>query len=364
MSHSRRSTRLFVPAPMLRPLLPLLLGSGLTLLAEPSTPIVIAHRGASGYLPEHTLESAAYAHALGADFIEQDVVLSRDDVLVVTHDIHLETTTDVAERHPSRHRPDGRWYAIDFSWDELRQLKVRERFEPRTGKPVFPKRFPHQSDSAFRLCTLDEQIRLIQGLNRSTGRNAGIYVEFKAPAWHAAEGRDLGAALLAELRRHGFSHREDPVFVQCFDPAALRTLRTVHRTELRLIQLLGENAWNEAPADYTAMQTEEGLRDIATYATGIGPNLGQILRAGTGGVAEVTPLIAAAHRLGLLVHPYTLRADALPPGVPGIDVLLELVLRRAQADGVFIDQPDAAVRFVRRLGDRKAPAESASPRTP
>src|SRR5687767_9176819 len=99
-------------------------------------PIVIAHRGASGYLPEHTLEAAAYAHALGADFIEQDVVLSKDDVLVVTHDIHVDTTTDVAARYPDRKRADGRYYAIDFTWEELKALRVHERVNETTGQPV------------------------------------------------------------------------------------------------------------------------------------------------------------------------------------------------------------------------------------
>jgi len=325
-----------------------LVGLALPALSAPR-PIVIAHRGASGYLPEHTLESAAYAHALGADFIEQDVVLSKDGFLVVIHDIHLEATTDVATRHPERRRADGRWYVIDFSWDELRRLQVRERVNPRTGGPVFPVRFPQQANSPFRLCTLGEQIELIRGLNRSTGRQTGIYVEFKDPAWHATEGRDLGAALLDELRRHGFTRREDPVFVQCFDPVALRALRTVHHTELRLVQLLGDNSWKESAADYEALQTEEGLRDVASYAIGIGPHLGQILQRGPEGGAVATPLIERAHRAGLVVHPYTLRADALPPGIPNVDALLQLTLGVAHADGVFIDQPDVAVRYLDRV---------------
>ena len=122
---------------------------GLPALLFAAKPLVIAHRGASGYLPEHTLESAAYAHALGADYIEQDIVMSRDGTLVVLHDIHLETTTDVAARFPDRKRPDGRFYALDFTWDELRSLRVSERFDPKTGAAVFPRRFPAAA-GAFR----------------------------------------------------------------------------------------------------------------------------------------------------------------------------------------------------------------------
>ncbi len=313
-------------------------------LAAPlfAKPLVIAHRGASGYLPEHTLEAAAYAHALGADFIEQDVVLSRDGVLVVLHDIHLDTTTDVATRFPDRKRPDGRYYAIDFTWAELATLVVRERFSFSTGQPVFPRRFP-ASGASFRLCTLAEQITLIAGLNRATGRETGIYVEFKEPAWHQQEGRDIGAALLAELGRHGFNRAADPIFVQCFDAAALRRLRTELKTELRLVQLIGTD---EAQAP---LLTPEGLRQVATYAQGIGPSLGLLARAGADGLPELTPLVREAQALGMVVHPYTVRSDALPTGFPTVEALLDLLLRGARVDGLFIDQPDLGVQAVAKL---------------
>lgn len=305
-------------------------------------PLVIAHRGASGYLPEHTLEAAAYAHALGADSIEQDVVLSKDDVLVVIHDIHLDTTTDVATRFPGRARADGRFYAIDFTWAELVTLNVRERFDAATGERVFPARFP-ANGAGFRLCTLDEQIRLIQGLNQSTGRTAGLYVEFKEPAWHAREGKDLGAALLATLRGHGYAKRSDPVFVQCFEPAALRRLRVELRTELALVQLISGGA------SQAALTTPEGLREIATYAQGIGPALGLVAGTGADGLPMPTTLVRDAHAAGLVVHPYTFRADALPPGTPSLAALLDFFLREAAIDGFFTDHPDAGVRAVRAL---------------
>lgn len=312
-------------------------------------PIIIAHRGASGYLPEHTLQAAAYAHALGADFVEQDVVMSRDDVLVVLHDIHIDTTTDVATRFPDRARADGRFYAIDFTWAELRSLAVRERFDAKTGQPVYPGRFP-ANGGPFRLCTMEEQILQIRGLNRSTGRDTGIYPEIKAPAFHAAAGKDPGRALLALLARYGYAGPDARVFVQCFDPAELKRLRFELKTDLPLVQLLGDNAWGESTADYAAMLTPAGLADIATYAQGIGPHLGQIVsgRDATTGAPQFTSLVADAHDAGLVVHPYTFRADALPAGVPDFATLMKVFAQEAGVDGLFTDFTDLAVAWRAR----------------
>jgi glycerophosphoryl diester phosphodiesterase len=270
----------------------------------------------------------------------------------VSHDIHVDTTTDAAARFPERRRADGRLYAIDFTWAELRSLKVTERTAPGGGKPVFPRRFPSRPDdgAAFRLCTLEEQIALIHGLNASTGRRVGLYPEIKAPAFHRREGRDPGAALLALLRRHGYTGPDDPVFVQCFDPAELKRLRTELGCELRLVQLIGDNGDEDIPVDYDTLRTPIGLREIARYAQGIGPHLGHIASGiGADGRPQFTMLVADAHAAGLLVHPYTFRSDALPRGVPTIEALLAVFIDAAKVDGVFIDQPDAAVRFLQRL---------------
>ncbi len=302
-----------------------------TLLASAAQPLVIAHRGASGYLPEHTLPAAAYAYALGADFIEQDVVMSRDDVLVVLHDIHLDTTTNVATRFPDRARADGRYYAIDFDWAELAQLTVKERFNPTTGAAVFPDRFP-SGPGPFRLCRMEDEIQLIQGLNHSTGRTVGLYPEIKNPSWHQSEGKDPGTALIALLARYGYDSADTPVFVQCFEPAELERLRTETGTTLRFIQLTGADL------------TPENLDRFATYAQGIGPHLGQILQND----GTPRPAVAAAHERGLLIHPYTVRADALPPSVPHVNALLQLLFNGAGVDGIFTDHTDAAVAFLRR----------------
>jgi glycerophosphoryl diester phosphodiesterase len=308
-----------------------------------AAPIVIAHRGASGYLPEHTLAAAAFAYAAGADFIEQDVVQSKDGVLVVCHDIHIDSTTDVAQRFPGRQRADGRYYAIDFTWPELRLLNVGERINVSTGRPAFPQRFPHNGAS-FRLSTMEEAILLVQGLNRSTGRNVGLYPEIKEPAWHAREGADPGRALLALLSRHGYASAADNVFVQCFEPVELKRLRHELKTPLKLVQLVetdGENG--------PALLTPEGLKEISTYAQGIGPHLSQIMSGvDADGKPMLTSVVENAHQVGLVVHPYTFRADALPPGVKTMPDLLEIFVRQAKVDGLFVDQPDVAVGFLRR----------------
>ena len=153
-----------------------LLAGGLGATAVESRPLVIAHRGASGYLPEHTLAAKAMAHGQGADYIEQDLVLSKDDVPVVLHDVHIDTVTDVAKVFPARKRADGRYYALDFTVAELKRLRVSERFNAKTGARVFPGRFP-AGLAEFRISTLEEELQLIQGLNQCTGRVAGIYPE-------------------------------------------------------------------------------------------------------------------------------------------------------------------------------------------
>jgi glycerophosphoryl diester phosphodiesterase len=309
-------------------------------------PLVIAHRGASGYLPEHTLEAAAYAHALGADYIEQDLVMSRDDVLVVLHDIHLETTTNVAAVFPHRARKDGRYYAVDFDWSELRQLHANERINPTTGKQVYPGRFPLQP-GPFRLCSLEEQINLIQGLNQSTGRTVGIYPELKYPSWHAAEGKDLSTALLPILRRYGFLRPDAPIFVQCFDATELRRLRHEFKLEIPLIQLIGLKSWNHAHADYNAMLTPAGLADIATYAQGIGPHIEQVFEhLDSTTTPKLTSLIADARAAGLQIHPYTLRADEIPPSLTDFETLVGLFTTTAAVNGLFTDHPDLVLKHI------------------
>jgi len=316
-------------------------------------PIIIAHRGASGYLPEHTLAAKAAAHVMGADFIEQDVVLSRDGTPIVLHDIHLESTTDVAGRFPGRAREDGHYYALDFTLQEIRQLRVHERTEPNERgeqAAVYPDRFPLQS-GLMGIPTLAEELDLIAGMDRSRGRTTGLYLEFKAPNWHRAQGQDLVAAVLEVLEAKGYAERPGQVFLQCFDDATLRRLRHEIKTPLPLIQLIGENSWGEdSAADYDYLRTAQGLAEVAGYADGIGPWIRHIYlgRGGTG-KATLTDLVALARALGLQVHPYTLRRDELPEGIASFDELLDVFIVQAGIDGLFTDFPDLVRNYLDRL---------------
>ncbi|MEE8539261.1 MAG: glycerophosphodiester phosphodiesterase, partial [Woeseiaceae bacterium] len=172
-------------------------------------PLIIAHRGASGYLPEHTLEAKALAYGMGADYLEQDVVVSRDDQLIVLHDIHLDRVTDVAERFPDRHRADGRFYVRDFDLDEIQSLRVWERLNSKGDAVEFPNRYPARSGN-FRIASFEEELEFIAGLNRSSGRSVGIYPEIKRPAWHQADGVDMSPKLLEILDRFGYRESSDP----------------------------------------------------------------------------------------------------------------------------------------------------------
>lgn len=296
--------------------------------------IVIAHRGASGYLPEHTLEAYAMAYAMGADYIEPDLVLTKDGTFVILHDITLEDTTDVEQVFPDRRRDDGRWYAADFTLDEIKQLRVHERTR-KDGTPYFPNRFP-LNRSKFEVPTFTEMIELIQGLNTSTGRDVGIYPEIKRPGWHAKQGLPMEEALLEILSQYGYTGPDAKVYVQSFEASALKKLRFELGTELPLVQLIGSRG-----ATYNAMVTEEGLDEIATYADGIGPSKVRI---------ETNPdLVQWAHARGLVVHPYTFRADALPKS--GQYQTFEEELHQFyvvyDVDGLFTDFPDRVVRFLR-----------------
>jgi len=319
--------------------------------------VVIAHRGASGYLPEHTLAAYAYAYALGADFIEPDIVLTSDGHPVALHDLALDATTDVPELFPGRARADGLHYALDFTLAELRQLRVLERVEIETGEPRYPARFPAGTGS-FGIVTLAEVIALVQGLNTSTGRNVGVYPETKFPAFHADHGHDIAAIVAAELERHGYSERHDLAIIQSFDPEPLRRLRE-KGVRLRLVQLLGENDWGMNDVDYAPMYTPEGLAEIVTFADGIGPPISRILLdAQADGTPDFSTLVADAQQVGLSVHPYTVRTDNLPHGL-SVEELLYLLIEVQGVEGLFIDQPDAMVEYLRG-SESKATEDSAA----
>ena len=316
-------------------------------------PIVIAHRGASAYLPEHTLAAKAMAHAMGADYIEQDVVLSKDGIPVVLHDVYLESTTDVTRRFPGRARPDGRFYAMDFNLKELRQLKVHERSSLTPAgltEAHYPARFPLES-ALFGIPTLAEEIDLIAGLDHSRNRCTGLYVEFKGPNLHLKAGMDIATIVLDVLAEKGYAERPEQVFLQCFDPPTLQRLRHEIKTPLPLIQLIGENSWGEdTDTDYDQLRSPQGLAEVARYAHGIGPWLNHIyLGRDAAGAVVLSDLVQQAQAAGLLVHPYTFRRDELPEGITSFDELMDIFFAQAGVDGVFTDFPDIVCQYLRGL---------------
>ena len=301
-------------------LIALLIMSPTLAAAEPAPPIVIAHRGASGYLPEHTLPAYALAHGQGADFIEPDLVRTRDGVFICLHDIYLEATTDVEEVFPDRRRDDGRWYAADFSLVEVRTLRVHERL---------PGRFPQTTNLGLTVPTFEEMIELVQGLNATTGRQAGIYPELKAPSFHREEGMAMEADFLEIVERHGYGEEASPIFVQSFEPEPLQELRRLG-SQLRQIFLVG----GREPDDLD----DKALGRIAAFADGIGPSKNLVFDDPT--------LVDRAHGAGLAVHPYTLRADELPDAFTSFEEELAHLYGERRVDGLFTDFPDLARRWL------------------
>jgi glycerophosphoryl diester phosphodiesterase len=300
-------------------------------------PIVIAHRGASGYLPEHTLAAKALAHGLGADYLEQDVVATRDSQLVVLHDLYLDDVTDVAVKFPGRQRGDGRHYVIDFDLAELKTLTAFERRASGSETAKYPRRFPADI-GLFGIATLAEELQLIGGLNRSTGRAAGIYPEIKHPDWHRRHGIDLSKLVLAELRAFGYSRPDAAVFVQCFDAAELARLKEELGCELPLVQLVGPEP------EYAALLTPSGLESVSAYAHGLGPHYSQLVEAEEGRAPRRGDLARHARDAGLRLHAYTFRRDDLPAYARTLEDLLEIFFVDVGVDGVFSDHPDVAAR--------------------
>jgi len=283
---------------------------------------------------------------MGADYVEQDVVASRDGELIVCHDIHIDRVTDVAKRFPERARDDGRWYVRDFDLGELRTLRVHERLNDAGTAPAFPNRFPVDKGD-FRIVTLREEIEFVQGLNRSTGGSVGIYPEIKEPAWHRAEGFDLSSAVLAMLAEYGYRSKDDPVFVQCFDPQEVVRIRQELGCPLRLIQLIDASAPRVAAEQYKALLTEEGMARIAGYVDGLGPWFGLLYAlAEIDGHPVSTGFVRLAHGAGLAVHPYTFRADQVAPGFESDADMLRWFAETLKIDGLFTDFPDRSRRAL------------------
>ena len=321
--------------------------------AQEDAMLIIAHRGASGERPEHTL--AAYERAIdqGADYIEPDLVATKDGVLVARHENEISGTTDVGQRPEFAARLTTRvidgeevtgWFTEDFTLAELRTLRARERL------PDLRPQNTHY-DGLYQVPTLEEIIRLVRAKEAETGRTIGLYPEIKHPGYFSSIGHDLAAMLVEQLHAAGYEGANAPVFIQSFEVAPLQRLDGL--TDLRLVQLVSAEG---GPADdpamsYADMVTPDGLAQIADHADGIGVAIPLLLKAdGTS-----TGLVERAHDAGLLVHAWTLRKENafLPeplqlPGneaAPGNLAGLALMLGAIGTDGVFTDDP-AIVRAV------------------
>lgn len=326
----------------------------------PQRPIVIGHRGASGYRPEHTLEAYRLAIRQGADFIEPDLVATKDGVLVARHENEISGTTDVAARPEFAGRKatktiDGvtvtGWFTEDFTLAELKTLRAKERLpQVRVTNTAF--------DGKFEIPTFQEVIDLARTESKARGRTIGVYPETKHPTYFASIGRPLEEPLVAVLRRNRLTHRADPVFVQSFETANLRKLDKM--IDVRLVQLMDASG---APYDFVAggdkrtyadLATPAGLAWISRYADGVGLNKNLIVpRDSAGRLLAPTSVIRDAHRQKLVVHAWTFRAENqfLPvdfrigadPNARG-DITSEYELFfDLGLDGVFSDHPDTAV---------------------
>jgi glycerophosphoryl diester phosphodiesterase len=212
--------------------------------------------------------------------------------------------------------------------EEIKKLRVFERFNPKTKKAFYPERFP-VGKSSFRVPTLREYVELVQGLNKTLDKKVGLYPEIKNPGFHLKEGKDITLIVMNILDEY----RVEKVFVQCFDPKTLKRIRKMNKT-IPLIQLIGENAWFNNSIDYEKMRTEKGLQEISAYANGVGPWLKHIFKEESG---KPTSFISWAHQNNLKVHPYTVRKDQLPTYVKDLKGLLQKLFKEAKADGVFTD---------------------------
>ena len=342
----------------------------------PTAPLVIGHRGSAGYLPEHTLEAYALAVAMGADYIEPDLVVTKDGVLIARHEPNIIDTTDVVE-HPEfadRRRTalvDGAvqegFFVSDFTLAEIKTIHAKQAFAER----------PQQFNGKFDIATFAEIIALAKRKTVETGRVIGIYPETKHPTYHQQIGLPLEGRLIAALKKAGWNHPGAPVFIQSFEPGSLKQLRAM--TPLPLIQLIdaddvnddGSLAFNapfDRPYDWTLsgdpvllartfayLTSDAGLAEVASYADGIGPwkrYIVSTVAAGLPGPGEAsrlltqpTDLIERAHAAGLLVHTWTFRNEQrrLASDYLGNPISEYLEFYRLGIDGVFSDFADTAV---------------------
>lgn len=344
-----------------RTLAALALSAPVLIAAKKPRPIVIAHRGASGLRPEHTFAAYRLAVDQGADFIEPDLVLTKDGVMVVRHENEIGGTTNVAAYPEFAARKakkviDGEtlegWFTEDFTLAELKTLRARERL-PQLRKESA------SFDGLDAIPTFEEVVALARSESKRVGRTIGVYPEMKHPTYFASIGMPFEARLAAALKADGLNSPTAPVYVQCFEVGPLKTIRKLTRAPL--VQLVSAEG---GPADlpkvaYADMVTASGLKDIAAYANGVGPDWKLIVPVVDGGLGAPTDLVKNAHAAGLAVHPWTVRAENafLPPKLKvGADPAAHgdvgavyRALFAAGVDGLFSDFPGLEAKVRDRL---------------
>ncbi len=306
------------------------------LKAQSDRPLVIAHRGASGHLPEHTLESYALAIEMGADYIEPDLVLTKDGVLITRHDHYLSNSTDIAD-HPEfatrkktiGHRED--WYTEDFILLEIKKLRARQAFRGRSK----------EHDGKYEIPTFQQVIDLVKRESAATGRSIGLYPEIKKPAYFNAKGYDFAGALLDILRGNDLSSDKLPVFIQSFEADILKELN--ERTDLPLVQLV--TVARGATGKPDPSRSNIPLKDLSAYAQVVAPI--KMLLVSADGTA--TTFVEQAHRLGLSVHVWTFRNDAYPTDYFSSGAEEQAHFFKLGIDGIFTDFPDTGVAVRNRL---------------